>query len=63
MRAVVAGGVLACGLASMGVAVVLAFVGIEVDTTPGYWWLTGSLFIGGATLTGGAMNAGVWNRL
>lgn len=63
MRAVVAGGVLACGLASMGVAIVLVFVGGAVDTTAGYWWLTGSLFIGGATLTGGAMNSGAWDRL
>lgn len=60
MRAVVAGSALACGLASMSVAVVLAFVGVEVDTTPAYWWFTGSLFIGGATLTGGAMNAKAW---
>ena len=57
MRAVVAGGILACGLACMGVAIVLTFVGIEVDTTPAYWWFTGSLFIGGATLTGGAIGA------
>lgn len=57
MRAVVAGSAFACGLASMGVAVVLAFVGIDLDTTPAYWWFTGALFIGGATLVGGAIGA------
>lgn len=60
MRAVVAGGVLACGLASMGVAAVLTVAGVEVDTTPAYWWFTGSLFVGGATLTGGAIGANDW---